>query len=769
MKFGIGQSVPRKEDHRFITGTGHYVEDAVHPHALHAAFVRSPVAHAKLISVDCETAGSMPGVVQILTGADYVADGLGGLGCHTILPHIHKPNAIAPTPALAIDRLRYAGALVAVVLAETRQQARDAAEMVEIDYEDLDVLLTPEDALADGAPALWDNVPDNIAFRVDLGDAEATKQALQSAHRQVRLSLFNNRLSANSMEMRGVVAEYDSRDQRLILHASTQAPHSIRGEIARVLNLPESTVRVVAPDVGGGFGMKGGVYPEDAIVGWAAWKLKKTVRWHADRSESLLSDYHGRDQHVEAVMGLDQSGKIVALDVHSLYNTGAHLSGGGGVSPMFACTLATGCYRVPVAHALAEAVYTNTSPTQPYRGAGRPEASYLIERLMDKAAEQTGIDRAELRRINLVSASEMPYQTPLVYKIDSGDFGAVMERALEVADWEGFKKRKARAEKAGKLRGIGIALHMENAGLANETAEIRFEPDGGVSVLPGTFNHGQGHETVFAQMVSDWLGVPFDQVRVIQGDTDAVTFGRGTVASRSMINGGGAIKSAADKVIEKARAIAGHLMEVGTDDLVFEAGAFVVAGTDKKMPIQKVAQLSFKPILPPHLGLGLSGQGDFLLQGFTFPNGCQVVELEVDPDTGVIELIRLVSIDDVGTVINPMLLEGQLVGGIVQGLGQALLEDVVYEPETGQLLSGSFMDYAMPRASDVPPIEIECLPTQTQTNPLGVKGAGEAGTVGATPAVVSALLDALSSKGVSDIALPATPERVWQAIHQNRD
>ncbi|MEP0941656.1 MAG: xanthine dehydrogenase family protein molybdopterin-binding subunit [Rhizobiaceae bacterium] len=766
MKFGIGQSVLRKEDHRFITGTGQYVEDAVHPHALHAAFVRSPVPHAKLNSVDCEAAKSMPGVVRILTGADYSADGLGGLGCHTILPGMHRPNAVVPTPALAVDKLRYLGALVAVVLAETRQQARDAAELVEIDYEDLDVMLTPEEAMADGASALWDSVPDNVAFRVDLGDAGATKQAIDNAAHVTRLSLFNNRLSANSMEMRGVVAEFDARDERLIVHASTQAPHSVRGEMARILNLPESTIRVIAPDVGGGFGMKGGVYPEDAVVGWAAWKLRRAVRWHADRSESLMSDYHGRDQKVDAALGFDASGKIVGLEVHSRYNTGAHLSGGAGVSPMFACTLATGCYRVPVAHALAEAVYTNTSPTQPYRGAGRPEASYLIERLIDKAAAELGRDRAELRRINLVTATEMPYKTPLVYKIDSGDFGAVMERALALADWGGIEKRKKKAAKSGKLRGIGLALHMENAGLANETAEIRLGPDGGVSVMPGTFNHGQGHETVFAQMVSDWLGVPFDSIRVLQGDTDTVTFGRGTVASRSMINGGGAIKAAADKVIDKARAIAGHLMEVGADDLVFEAGEFVVAGTDKKMPIQKIAQLSYKPILPPHLGLGLSGQGDFLLQGFTFPNGCQVVELEVDPETGVTELIRLVSIDDVGTVVNPMLLEGQLVGGIVQGIGQALLEDVVYEPDTGQLLSGSFMDYAMPRAADVPPIEIECLGTPTQSNPLGVKGAGEAGTVGATPAVISALLDALAPKGVTDIALPATPERVWQAINR---
>jgi len=765
MKFGIGQSVLRTEDQRFITGQGQYVEDAVHPHALHAAFVRSPIAHAKVVSIDSEAAASSPNVHAVLTGADYLTDGVGGLSCHTILPNMHRPNKVVPAPALAIDTVRYVGALVAVVLAETRQAALDAAELVDVEYDDLDVVLTPQEALAEGAPVVWESVPDNIAFTIDLGDAAAASKAIAEADHVVQLSLHNNRLSANSMEMRGAVAEYDSRDHRLIFHSSTQVPHSVRGDMARILSLAESSVRVIAPDVGGGFGMKGGVYPEDVVVGWAAWRLHKTVRWHATRSESLLSDYHGRDQDVDATMALDEAGRILALDVHSRYNTGAHLSPGGGVSPMFAATLATGCYKIPVAHALSEAVYTNTSPTQPYRGAGRPEASYLIERLIDKAAAQLGMDRAELRRINLVTAEEMPFKTPLIYTIDSGDFRAVLERALEVSNWQSVDKRKRKSQRAGKLRGIGIALHMENAGLANEAAEIRFDPAGGVTVLPGTFSHGQGHETVFAQMVCEWLGVPFQSIRVLQGDTDTVTFGRGTVASRSIINGGGALKVAADRVIEKARAIAGHLMEVAGEDLVFEEGFFTVAGTDKKMPIQQIAQLSYKPILPPKLGLGLNGHGDFLLQGFTFPNGCQVVEVEIDPETGVTEIVKLVSIDDVGTVINPLLLEGQLVGGIVQGIGQALMEDVAYEEKTGQMLTGSFMDYAMPRADDVPDIEIECLPTPTKTNPLGAKGAGEAGTVGATPAVVSAILDALSVHGVDDIELPATPERVWRSIN----
>jgi carbon-monoxide dehydrogenase large subunit len=765
VKFGIGQSVLRTEDRRFITGRARYVEDAVHPHALHVAFVRSPLPHAEIRSIDTGKAAAAPGVHAVLTGADYIADEVGGLGCHTVLPGMHQSNDNIPTPALATDKVRHVGAPVAVVIAESQMAARNAAELVEVDYRELDAVLTPQAALADAAPILWESVPDNIAFKVDLGNADATLAAISNARHVIRLSLHNNRLSANSMEMRGGVAEFDEREERLIFHASTQAPHSVRGDLARILGLPESTIRVIAPDVGGGFGMKGGIYPEDVLIGWAAWRLRQTVRWHADRSESLLADFHGRDQDVDAALALDDVGRIVALQVHSRYNTGAYLSPGAGVSPMFSSTLATGCYRIPVAHALSEAVYTNTSPTQPYRGAGRPEASYLIERLMDRAAAVLGMDRAEIRRINIITPAEMPYKTPLVYTIDSGDYGAVLDRALDIADWQGAQTRKKQAEKNGLLRGIGIALHMENAGLANETAEIRFDPSGGVVVLSGAFSHGQGHETVFAQMVTDWLGVPFDQIRVLQGDTDVVTFGRGTVASRSMINGGAALLAAADRVIEKGRAIAGHLMEVAPEDLEFEQGHFTVAGTDKKMPIQQVAQLSYKPILPPHLGLGLSGQGDFLLQGFTFPNGCQVAEVEIDPDTGTTTVVGLVSVDDVGTVINPLLLEGQLVGGIVQGIGQALLEDVIYEDQTGQLLTGSFMDYAMPRAEDLPPIRIETLPTPTLTNPLGVKGAGEAGTVGATPVIISAILDALSPLGVNDIALPATPERVWKAIN----
>lgn len=765
MKFGIGQSVVRREDDRFLRGQGQYIEDIVDPHALHVAFTRSPVAHARLTGVDTRAARDVPGVVAVLIGDDYSADGIGGLTCHTVLPGMHQTNAITPAPAIATDRLRYVGAPAAMVIAENARAARDAAELVELEFEELDAVLSPAAALEKGAPALWESVPDNIAFKVELGDAAATDAAIASAPHVTRLTLHNNRLSANSMEMRGAVARYETRENRLTFYASTQAPHTIRGDLARALGQPETAIRVIAPDVGGGFGMKGGIYPEDVLVAWAAWRLRKTVRWHATRSESLLTDYHGRDQSAEAEMALDDQGHILALRVISDFNTGGHLSSGAGVSPMFSATLATGCYHVPSAHVRSRAIYTNTSPTQPYRGAGRPEASFLIERLMDKAAREIGMDRVDIRQRNLITSAQMPYKTPLVYTIDSGDYTAILQRTLDNARWDGVARRRNKARKKGKLHGIGIALHMENAGLANETAEIRFDPSGAVTVLSGAFSHGQGHETVFAQMVSQWLGVSFEQVRVVQGDTDAVSFGRGTVASRSMINGGGALRKAADKVIEKGKAIAGHLMEVAPDDLEFEDGHFVVAGTDRKMPIQQIAQMSYKPIFPPELGLGLSGHGDFLLRGFTFPNGCQVAEVEIDPDTGVAEITSLVSVDDVGVVVNPMLLEGQLVGGIAQGIGQALYEDLIYDDDSGQLLSGSFMDYTMPRADDIPPISIETLPTQTSTNPLGVKGAGEAGTVGATPVVISAILDALADSGVEDIALPATPQRIWEALN----
>ncbi|MDJ0827992.1 MAG: xanthine dehydrogenase family protein molybdopterin-binding subunit [Rhodobacter sp.] len=767
MKFGIGQAVRRSEDPRFLTGRGRFVEDAARHGTLHAAVVRSERAHARIRGLDTDAAKRMPGVHAVLTAADYAADGLGGIACRTLFPWLHKSVATRPVPALAGDTVRYAGAPVALVVAESRALARDAAEMVEIDFEDLPAVTDTAAALAEGAHQLWPHAPGNRAFEIALGDAAGTEAALAAAAHVTNLTLHNNRVSANALEMRAALADIDPRDGRLTLVASTQSPHTLRAEVAEALGLPHGALRVVARDVGGGFGMKGAVYAEDILVAWAAKRLGRPVLWQASRSDSLISDYHGRDQQVTAELALDTEGRITALRVRGDFNTGAFLTPGAGVPPMFATTLATGCYRVPVADVRMRAVYTNTSPVQPYRGAGRPEASYLIERLIDAAARETGRDRVALRQLNMLSAGEMPYKTPLAYTIDSGDYAAVLDRALELSDHAAADTRKAEARARGRLHGVGIALHMENAGLANEAAEIRFDPDGRAAVLAGTFSHGQGHETAYAQMVSDWLGVPFDHVRVIQGDTDAVAFGRGTVASRSMLNGGASLRLAADIVIDKARTIAAHLMEVSPDDVVFDAGQLTVAGTDKHMPIQEVAAMAFKPVLPPDMGLGLAGEGQFKLEGFSFPNGCQIAEVEIDPETGQTFPIRIVSVDDVGTVINPLLLDGQLMGGIAQGLGQALMEDVVYDAD-GQLMTGSFMDYAMPRAADIPPIEIDTLPTPTASNPLGVKGAGEAGTVGATPALVLAVLDALAPLGVTDIAMPATPLRVWQAIQAAR-
>lgn len=765
MKFGIGQSVARKEDLRFLTGRGSFVEDMVTPGMLHAFVVRSQVAHARIIGIEFREALEAEGVRAVLTGDDYRADGIGGIACHTIFPGMHDKVVTQAVPALATDRILHLGMPVALVVAESREAARDGAEHIVVSLEDLPATTDAAAAVAEGAPALWEDASGNVAFEISLGDRDATETAIASAAHVTRLALRNNRVSANALEMRGTVAIFDPRDGRITIHASTQAPHGLKAEAASAIGVSQSQIRVIAQDVGGGFGMKGGTYPEDLLVAWAAKRLRASVKWRAERAESMTSDYHGRDQIAEAALALDEDGRITALKVSCDHNAGAFLSPGGGVAPMFAATLATGCYRIPVAHVLSRAIYTNTSPTQPYRGAGRPEAAYLIERLMDKAARETGRDRTALRRLNMLETGDMPYKTPLVYTIDSGDYAAVLDRALDISDWAGAEMRKAEARAAGRLRGIGVALHMENAGIVNENAEVRFDADGGVTVLVGTFSHGQGHETVYAQMVSDWLGVPFDSIRVVQGDTDVVRFGRGTVASRSMINGGGSLKLAADRIIDRARAIAAHLMEASPDDVEFDAGSFSIAGTDRKMTIQRVAAMSFLPVLPPELGLGLSGTGDFKLEGFTFPNGCQVAEVDIDPETGATEILRMVSIDDVGKVINPMLLDGQIVGGIAQGLGQALMEDFVYEPN-GQVATGSFMDYAMPRADDIPPIRVETLNTTTSTNPLGVKGAGESGTVGATPAIISAILDALAPLGIDDIALPATPASVWAAIQK---
>ena len=754
MTHGIGQPVRRTEDRRFLTGRGRFVDDFVLPRMAHGAVLRSPYAHAGIAAIDAAAARAAPGVLAVLTGAEYRADGLGSIPCYSIDDAIlAAPARRRPTPAIALDAARHVGAPVAFVVAETRDRALDAAELVSIDYEELPAAVLP-------------GSPEDDCFTVEMGDPAAAEIAFASARHVVRLALHNNRITAVPMEPRGAVGEYDAADNRYRLHLSCQNPHRVRQFLAQgVFGIPENRLSVVARDVGGGFGMKGGVFPEEALVLWAARRLDRPVKWIAERSESLASDTHARDQRATAEMALDGDGRILGLRVDADYNLGAHLAAGAGISPVHSTTLYSGVYAIPAIRARTRAAYTNTAWTSPYRGAGRPEATYVLERLVEKAARETGIDAIALRRRNFIAPDAMPYKTALTLEYDSGAFEDVMDAALALADWDGFAARRAETEARGLLRGRGIACFLESAAMSNERMEIRFDASGSVTVLAGTFGHGQGHETVYAQMVSEWLGVEFASIRLVQGDTDTVSVGRGTFGSRSMTVGGSALRLAADRIVERGREIAAYLLEAAPDDIAFRAGAFAVAGTDRAVGIVDVAKAAYAPFgFPAELGLGLEGVGDYAAGGGNFPNGCQVAEVEVDPETGAVDLVRLSAVDDVGRAVNPLLLDGQIHGGIAQGAGQALMEDVAYERGTGQLLTGSLMDYALPRADDLPFFALAARNAPTASNPLGVKGAGESGTVGAAPAVMHAILDALAPLGVDDIAMPATPERVWRAI-----
>jgi carbon-monoxide dehydrogenase large subunit len=768
MKNGIGQPVPRKEDPRFLTGRSRYVDDVSLPHMTHGVVLRSPHAHARIGGIDAEAAKAAPGVLLVLTGEDYAADGLGGIPCASIpMNLLTRPPVRGFYPGLVKDVARCLGAPVAFIVAETAEQARDAAELVAVDYEPLPAVTGAPKAVEPGAPTVWEDAPDNVAFQHEMGSAEAAEAAFKAAHHVTTLSLYNNRLTAVSMEPRGCIGEYDFADDRYTLHASCQGPHRMRQALAQaIFKVPETSINVIARDVGGGFGMKGGVYPEDILALWAARKIGRPVKWIADRAEGFMTDTHGRDQTLTVQLALDEEGRILGLKLDQIYNVGAYLAAGAGVSPAHSATLMSGVYAIPAIHVMTRSVFTNTAPTGPYRGAGRPEATYALERLLDRAADEMGIDKVEIRRRNFVRPPQMPYRTALNYTYDSGEFETVMDKAIRFADWDGFGARKAESEARGRLRGLGLATYLESAGAVNERMEVRFDPSGNVSVLAGTFSHGQGHETIYAQMVSEWLGVPFENVRLIQGDTDKVTIGRGTMASRSMSVGGSALKIASDRVIEKGRKIAAHMMEAAVEDVEFAEGGYTVSGTDRKVSIMDVAKASYAMAGFPSLefGIGLDAVGEWDIGPCNFPNGCQVAEVEIDPETGFVALDRLHVVDDVGTVMNPLLLKGQLHGGVAQGVGQVLMEDIVYDAESGQLVSGSFMDYCMPRAADFPSIEIETHPVPTKTNPIGVKGAGESGTVGAPPAVMAAIMNALAPLGVEAFDMPATPHRVWQAI-----
>jgi carbon-monoxide dehydrogenase large subunit len=779
-RFGIGQPVRRVEDQRFLTGRSRYVDDIRLPRMLHGAVVMSPHPHARIRGIDATQALALPGVACVLTGEDARSEGLGGIPPLFMPEDMGGPKGYRTfRPLLEASKARYVGDRIAFVVAESPELARIAAERVEVDYEPLPAVVGVEDAAKEGAPRVWDdNAMGNLAFPLMMGNKEATDAAFAAAKHVVSVRLYNNRVTANTLEPRAAIGDYNAADDAFTLYTSSQNPHGARSVVAgAVFRMPETRLRVISPDVGGGFGMKGDVYPEDGLVLWASRRLGRPVKWVATRTESMLTDNHGRDQLISAEMALDGNGRILGVRAQALHAVGAYVTNAGVVPVLCALRNIPNVYVVPALLVASRATFTHTTPLGPYRGAGRPEAAYVIERLMDEAARKTGIDPVELRRRNYIPPSAMPYNTTAGWTVgaavgwtyDSGDFGRLTDRALELADWDGFASRKQESEKTGRLRGRSFIYYLEDSGVFNERMELRFDPSGMVTIVAGTHSHGQGHATTYAQLVSEWLGVPFESVRLVQGDTDAVAFGRGTYASRSALLGGSALRAAADAIIEKGKPLAAHLMEVSPKDLDFEGGRFVVSGTDKSMPLTEVAKAFFRPVGPTaRFGTGLDASGSSAAPP-SFPNGCHICELEVDPETGAVEIDRYTVVDDVGRVINPMICHGQIEGALAQGIGQALMENVAFDPESGQMLSASFMDYAMPRAGDLPPhYELDFIDVPAKTNPLGVKGVGEAGCVGAPPAVILAILDALRPLGVEHLDMPATPQRVWRAIHQRR-
>jgi aerobic carbon-monoxide dehydrogenase large subunit len=779
---GIGASVRRKEDARFLNGRGNYTDDINRPGQLHAYIRRADRPHATIKDINTSAAAKAPGVVAVFTGADLAADNVGGLPCGW---QIHNkdgsPMAEPPHPVLAIGKVRHVGDPVAVVIAETKQAAKDAAEQIVIDYQDLPAAASLRDAIAAGAPTVHDEVPGNICYDWHIGDKAVVDAAFAKAAKVVKLDLTNNRLIPNAMEPRAAVGDYDVNSGDFTLYTTSQNPHVIRLLMgAFVLHIPENRLRVVAPDVGGGFGSKIYHYAEEAIVTWAAGKVRRPVKWTAERTESFMSDAHGRDHVSTAEMALDADGNFLALRISTLANMGAYLSTFAPCIPTYLyATLLAGVYKTPVIYCEVKAVFTNTVPVDAYRGAGRPEATFLIERLVDACAHDTGMDRVAIRRKNFIAADAFPYQTPVALQYDSGNYQATLDACLKAADHAGFEARRSAAAGRGKLRGIGISTYIEACGIAPsavvgslgaraglyECAEIRVHPTGSVTVFTGSHSHGQGHETTFAQLVSAQLGVPMDQVDVVHGDTAKIPFGMGTYGSRSLAVGGSAMVKAMDKVIAKGKKIAAHLMEASVDDIEFKDGKFTVAGTDKSKALAEISLAAYVPHNYPieELEPGLDETAFYDPKNFTFPAGCHIAEIEIDRDTGVVEVMNFVAVDDVGRVINPMIVEGQVQGGVAQGIGQALLENAVYDKD-GQLLSGSMMDYTMPRADNLPNIKVATETTLCTHNPLGVKGCGEVGAIGSPPAIIGAIVDALKDYGVRHIDMPASPQKIWSII-----
>lgn len=772
-QFGVGQAITRVEDQRFLTGTGAYTDDIDLAGQAYAVVVRSPLAHARIAGIDVAEAKAAPGVLDVLTGADVAAAGLGLMP--NLIPLKNKdgsPIVEPPRPVLATDRVRHVGDPVAFVVAETLAQARDAAELVTVDYDELPAQIDLDAADADGRPQVWDDAPRNTCFTWDLGDETATDAALREAAHIVRLKLVNNRLVVNSME--GRVALGDFRDGKFTLYTPTQGVHGLRRQLAKMIfHVPEDQVRVVTRDVGGGFGMKIFLYPEQPLVMLAAQRLGRPVKWTAERSaDGFLSDSHGRDHVSVAELALDRDLNFTGLKVHTKANLGAYLSNFGVYVPT-ACgsKMMVGVYKTPAIHVEVQGLFTNTVPVDAYRGAGRPEISYLIERLVDKAAIELGVDAADLRRRNFIAPEQMPYETPLGTTYDSGLFDRNMSRALELADAEGFSNRRRAAEAKGLLRGVGYAYYIECCGAGpGEQATLRTDAAGRVTLYIGTQSNGQGHETAYKQIIAEALDLDIADIDVVQGDTDLIQKGGGTGGSRSIPEGGVAVRDAGDKLIEKGKQIAGLLLEAAAGDIEFAAGRFAIAGTDRTVSFREVARAAHDPArLPEGVAPGLDGQADYKAPVQTYPNGCHVCEVEIDPDTGAVAVVKHTVVDDFGRVLNPLMLAGQVHGGVAQGLGQALLEYTAYDDETGQLLSGSFMDYTLPRADDVPFVDFHYFEdAPCTTNPLGLKGAGEAGAIGAPPAAINAIVDALKPFGVDHIDMPATREKIWRLIRDGR-
>jgi len=775
---GIGASVRRTEDFRFITGEGRYTDDLREAHYLNAYFLRSDHAHARLLSVDCQDALDQPGVVAILTGQDWLDENMGHLPCDWVVTSRDGSPMKAPRRyPLAVDKVRYVGEPIAVVIAETKEQAQNASERIEVDLEPLGCNIDPRPAQSPDM-SVHDEAPDNLCFSWEIGDEAATDAAFETAAHIACLDLVNTRLVANPMEPRAAIALYDAGARNATLYTTSQNPHVARQILAGPVGVAEEhRLRVIAPDVGGGFGTKIFVYPEETVCLWAAKRLHQAVGWTATRGESFLADAHGRDHLTSAELALSEDGLFLGLRVRTNAALGAHLSTFASAVPTFMYgTLLSGQYRTPAIHAVVDAYFTNTGPVDAYRGAGRPEASYVVERLVDVAANQTGIDRAHIRRINFIPPEAFPYQTPVAAVYDSGSYAANLDRAMAMIDYGGFEKRRTLSKAKGKLRGIGIGCYIEACGLAPsnlvgqlgsgigyfETATVRMTPNGKCIVLTGSHSHGQGHETAFAQIIHTHLGLPLEDVEIVHGDTAMVPYGLGTYGSRSAAVGGSAIIRACEKIITKGRKIAAYALDVNPEAVHFENGVFRSDQGSRTLSVSEVAVAAFKGHVIPHGEMEpcLEESAVYDPENFTYPAGTYICEVEVDPKKGTVKILDFVGVDDFGKVINPMIVEGQVQGGLAQGIGQALMEHCIYDPETGQLLTASFMDYCMPRADDLINFRLEFSETACPHNPLGAKGCGEAGTVAAPPAVMNAVCDAIGTT----MDMPATPNRVWNAL-----